>query len=143
MITQSEADVLLEMRKTFISTQAISIPEGSYQNPELLGHDNREKFKMDLRRNSYRLTKVTYQTRTRVAIILVRLDIDGSPHTNPDGAKMDGNHIHVYREGYEDKWAYPVPGDKFQNFDGIEGAFYEFCKYCNIDLSGVRFQKQL
>ena len=132
MLTQIEADNLIAMRKTFIDPVTISLPPGSDQTHELTGEDNRERFLLDLWRGTIRLSKVRYQTRGRKVIVLVRLDIDGSPHTNPDGAKLEGTHLHIYKEGFEDKWAYPIDSQFFRDIANIQLSFDDFCRYCNI-----------
>ena len=132
MLTQSEADALIVMRKVFQHAITISLPPGADQTHELVGDDNRERFGLDLWRSTFRLTKVKHQTRGRNVIVLVRLDVDGSPHTNPDAAVLRGTHIHLYREGYEAKWAYPVDPAEFTDVSDIQQTFVEFCRYCNI-----------
>jgi hypothetical protein len=57
------------------------------------------------------VSKCTYQERYAVIEILLRLDIDGPPHQNPDGVDVPCPHLHVYREGYGAKWAMPLPAD--------------------------------
>lgn len=79
-----------------------------------------------------RLSKLKYQARGRKVIVLVRLDIDGAPHTNPDGTRLEGTHIHLYRENFEDKWAFPVDSEQFPNPLDIQHALEDFCRYCNI-----------
>ena len=120
------------MVKAFIKPVVISIPPSIDNSYDLIGDDKREKFLLDIWRGTYRLSKVRYQTRARGVIVLVRLDIDGSPHTNPDGTKLNGTHIHLYREGYEAKWAFPLDPDEFRNPKDILQSFEDFCKYCNI-----------
>jgi len=63
---------------------------------DLIGNDNRERFLLDLWRGIFKLSKVKYQTRGRQIIVLARLDINGAPHTNPDGGKVTGTHLHIY-----------------------------------------------
>lgn len=65
-------------------------------------------------------------------IVLIRLDIDGAPHTNPDGVRLSGTHLHLYREGYDDKWAEPLDPSRFRDTRDIQRAFEDFCGYCNI-----------
>jgi hypothetical protein len=67
-----------------------------------------------------------------VAIILYRLDIDGAPHTNPDGQQIPCPHLHVYREGFGDKWAFPAPTDKFPGCSNLFSTLYAFMQHCNI-----------
>jgi len=83
-------------------------------------------------RGTLKFSKVKYQTRGRKVFILVRLDINSAPHTNPDGKKVGNSHIHIYREGFEDKWAYPIDPEKFHNLSDMGCTFTEFCQYCNI-----------
>jgi len=115
MLTQTEADALVAMEKTFERRRTITIPPSTDQTHELIGSDQRERFLFDIWRGTFRISKVRYQTRGRRVIVLIRLDIDGAPHTNPDGTKIDGAHLHIYREGFEDKWAYPIEPTEFSN----------------------------
>lgn len=132
MLTQTEADALIAMEKNFENRRTITIPVGTDQTRELIGADQRERFLLDIWRGTLRISKVKYQTRGRKVIVLVRLDIDGAPHTNPDGTRIDGAHLHIYREGFEDKWAYPIDTGEFSNVSDIYDAFGDFCRYCNI-----------
>jgi len=132
MLTQAEADTLIAMDKRFAQSKTITLLPGSDQTHELIGSADRERFLLDLWRGTLRLTKLKYQTRGRKAIVLVRLDIDGAPHTNPDGQRLGGTHVHVYREGYEDRWAFtPDPAD-FRNPSDMQRTFRDFCDYCHI-----------
>lgn len=132
MLTQAEADALIAMTKHFTSSGLVSIRPGADESYELLGSDQRERFLLDVWRGTLRVSKLKYQTRAKKLWVLVRLDIDGAPHTNPDGAMLGGTHIHLYREGYEDKWAYPADPKNFRNLLDIQQSFYDFCSYCNI-----------
>lgn len=132
MLTQAEADALMSMQKQFSYPVAISLPPGSDQTHELVGSDPKERFLLDLSRGTIRLSKVKFQTRGRSIIVLIRLDLDGSPHTNPDGSQVGRSHIHLYREGFDDKWAYSINPTTFSNLNDIEETFKRFCVYCNI-----------
>ena len=132
MLTQTEADTLIAMRKVFFNPDTLSLPPGTDQTHELIGDDRRERFFLDLWRGTIRLSKVKYQTRGRKAFVLVRLDIDGSPHTNPDEQKIGGTHLHVYREGYEDRWAFPLNPSEFRDSTNMMQVFVDFCRYCHI-----------
>lgn len=132
MLTQTEADSLIAMGKTFISRRTISLTPGTDQTHELIGDDKRERFLLDLWRGIIRLSKLKFQTRGRNVIVLVRLDIEGAPHTNPDGTKLNGIHLHIFREGYEDKWAYHIESGNFSDPNNILQTFEDFCRYCNI-----------
>jgi len=132
VLTQTEANALIAMRKTFVQPTTISMLPGTDQSHELIGDDKRERFLLDLWRGTIRLSRLKFQTRGRMVIVLVRLDIDGAPHTNPEGTKINGTHIHLYREGYEDKWAYPIDPSDFRDITDIRQVFIDFCRYCNI-----------
>lgn len=142
MLTQTEAQALIAMRKAFVNAGVSSIPVGVDETHELIGSDPRERFFLDIWRGTLRLTKLKFQTRGRRVIVLVRLDIDGAPHTNPDGQRIDGAHLHVYREGYEDKWASPVDSNEFRNPLDTGVTFEDFCRYCNIE-DNVSFEGEL
>lgn len=132
MLTQVEADILIAMQKTFSELVTITLPAGTDQTHELIGADKKERFLLDLSRGTIRLSKVKFQTRGKIAIVLVRLDVDGSPHSNPDGSYIGRTHIHLYREGFDDKWAYPIDPAIFTSPTDINETFRSFCGYCNI-----------
>ena len=63
---------------------------------------------LDIFRGRIKSLKCSYNNRYGVTIILVRIDINGPPHDNPDGSSVSGNHIHIYREGFGHKFAYEL-----------------------------------
>ena len=86
---------------------------------------------MDITRSQVLLTKHTFQTRARKAVVLARLDLAGAPHRNPDGEVFDCPHLHRYREGYGDKWAEPLP-EMFAGIDDAVELLDRFMDYCRI-----------
>jgi len=132
MLTQAEADALIAMAKRFDRPRPISFPPGADQTHELIGANPKERFLLDLWRATLRLSKVRLQTRGRQVVVLVRLDIDGAPHTNPDGTRLGGTHLHRYREGYDDKWASTLDPAEFSDVRDIVRAYVDFCRYCRI-----------
>ena len=98
----------------------------------LFSADRRENFLLDVRRGRIDLAKGTYQNRGRQVVVLVRLDFGGAPHRNPDGEEIDSPHLHLYREGFGDKWAIPVPGDVFGDVTDQWRTLQDFMQYCNI-----------
>jgi MoaA/NifB/PqqE/SkfB family radical SAM enzyme len=62
----------------------------------------------------------------------MRLDIDGAPHRNPDGELIPCPHLHIYRENFGDKWAYPLPQGKFRNLSDLFRTFEDFMAECNV-----------
>jgi hypothetical protein len=132
VLMQAEADALIAMAKAFADTGPVAIPPGVDDTRELIGTNPKQRFLLDIWRSTFRLSKLRSQTRGRQIVVLVRLDIDGAPHTNPDGMRLSGTHLHLYREGYDDKWAQPVESDRFRNLQDIPLAFEDFCTFCNI-----------
>jgi len=134
MLTQAEVDRLMGMTKHFVSAPTtISFPLGADDTYELVAVENRERFLLDVWRGTLRLTKFKFQNRVRTVVVLVRLDVDGAPHTNPDGLTLSGTHLHLFREGYEDRWAYPVDPKAFTLLSDAGATFYDFCAYCKIE----------
>src|ERR1700737_4092718 len=97
---------------------------------------------LDVTRAQIKLTKATYQNRARAAIVLMRLDLDGSPHRNPDGEEIPCPHLHIYREGYGDKWAIAAPADRYINPEDLFSTCEAFMQHCNIT-GAVKMQKGL
>lgn len=91
----------------------------------------RKEFVLDIWKGKIAL-KTKYQTRVDKTIVLVRLDLNGPPHRNPDGKEVEGTHVHVYKEGYGDKWAYPIEIQSFPNINNVWETLNDFMKYCNI-----------
>lgn len=132
-LTQAEADLLIAMEKHTATDQVFDYPAlgGSICVP-LHSVDKRENFLLDVSRSRINLQKGTYQARARQVVVLVRLDFGGSPHRNPDDVEVPSPHLHLYREGYGDKWAFPVPANAFQNLDDLWLTLDNFMGYCNI-----------
>jgi len=131
-INDNEARVLLQMEKHYLDNvgfvftglgEALRIP--------LFSDDHREEFMLDITRSRIEIRKTTLQNRARKAVVLARLDLGGPPHRNPDGEEIPCPHMHLYREGYGDKWAVPLPDD-FTNSLDIPHTLNEFMQYCNI-----------
>lgn len=95
--------------------------------------DRRESFVLDVnRRGRMRLAKCTYQERYAITTVLVRLDVGGPPHTNPDGRYVPCPHLHVYRDGYDDKWAEPPPSGVFTDTTNLSATLGHFLAFCNV-----------
>jgi len=147
MLTQSEAEALIAMQKKKSTDEQYDFPSsGEILTIPIVSIDERESFLIDVnRRGRIKLTKCTYQERYKGIIILVRLDIDGQPHTNPEvnniplpylapynGKTINCPHLHLYVEGYMDKWAIPAPQDRFPDTRDLYKTLYDFFRYCNI-----------
>lgn len=132
-LTQDEADQLMAMEKRAVDEKEWFFPvPGDRIAIPLTSFDKRESFMLDVTRAQIKLTKATYQNRGRAAIILMRLDLDGPPHRNPDGEEISCPHLHIYREGYGDKWAIPAPLVTYPNMADLFATFEAFMVQCNI-----------
>jgi len=132
-LTQEEADALIAMPKDRTNDDAVFYPgPGNRVAIPLVSDDKRENFLLDIRRGRIDLLKATYQNRARQTVVLVRLDLVGAPHRNPDGEEIACPHLHVYREGYGTKWAKSVPLDEFPNAEDLWKTLQDFMGYCNI-----------
>ena len=133
-IPQAEADALIAMEKHCAENKKSWLfPEpGGRLSVALVSPDKRENFILDVTRAQIKLTKATFQNRARQAIILMRLDLDGPPHTNPDDTRIPCPHLHMYREGYGVKWAFPAPVDRYPNVEDLFSTFEAFMRHCNV-----------
>jgi len=132
-LTQAEADALIAMEKHRVNEEHCDFPMGGESLVlHLQSPDRREQFLLDLSRGRIDLLKVKMQNRGCQVVVLVRLDLGGAPHRNPDGEEIPVPHLHVYREGYGDKWAVPVPDKRFSNVAEVWQTLDDFMRFCNI-----------
>lgn len=132
-LEQSEADAMIGIEKHAENADPIEfLGLGRYARAPLISVDEREKFILDVRRGRVDLLKGTNQLRARQVIVLLRLDYHGPPHRNPDDEVIDCPHLHVYREGFADKWAQPLPDGVFSNLDDHWQTVQDFMQHCNV-----------
>jgi len=131
-LTQAEADILIAMEKHRTNDDRYDFPLTGSLTIDLQSPDKREFFILDISRSRIDLQKGKFQNRARQVIALVRLDFGGSLHRNPDGEEISCPHLHIYREGYGDKWAFFPPGDKFRDTSNPWKTLEDFMRYCNI-----------
>jgi len=131
-LTQAEADVLIALEKHCVNNDRHDFPLGGRLELFLESADKREQFILDISQARIDLSKVKYQNRSRQAVVLVRLDLAGRPHRNPDGQEISCPHLHVYREGYGDKWADLAPVEDFGRTSDAWDTLEDFMRFCNI-----------
>lgn len=132
-LTQAEADALIAMEKHRTNDDTHEFPmHGQTLVLSLHSTDRREQFLLDVKRGRIDLLRGTYQNRAKQVVILVRLDFGGGPHRNPDEQEVSCPHLHVYREGYGDKWAVPIPASQFRQPDNLWVLLEDFMRFCNI-----------
>ena len=131
-LTQNEIEYLLNLEKNYVGAQKFIYPTlGGKLNIQLSSADKNEDFILDITRSHISLSKNTFQNRARGVIILLRLDLNPAPHRNPDGKVVTGNHLHIYKEGFGDKYAYSLP-DVFSDCKDISDFLDKFMDYCHI-----------
>jgi hypothetical protein len=132
-LTQADAEALLAIEKRRTDDTVYDYPGlgGALRIP-LESHDKRELFVLDVSRSQIKLTKGTYQNRARSVVILARLDFGGAPHRNPDDQEIQCPHLHVYREGFGDRWAIPLPTARFTDTSDSWVLLSDFMNYVNI-----------
>lgn len=133
-LTQKEADDLIQMVKWIEQNELpVIIPlPGKINEYSALCALRKNKFTISLRRGSVASSKVTFQGRTSNNQVLLRIDICGQnkKHMNPDGSIIAGSHIHIYKEGYGERYAEPFnPGT--DSLTDVCKIFFD--KFCIID----------
>ena len=132
ILTQPEAAALLALEKHRLDDARHTYPHGDKLIVQLQSADKREQFHLDISRQRIDIAKGTYQNRARTVQVLARLDFGGAPHRNPDGEEVPSPHLHLYREGFGDKWAYPLPAEHFTSTTDKFTLLQDFMRYCTI-----------
>lgn len=131
-ISQLEFEFLMGLNKKFATGQELEIgPAPMKWTREINSLDSHDTFLIDYNRGRIQLLKFTVNKRYRQTICLIRLDSVGR-HTNPDGKVFDGPHIHFYRDGYDDKFAFPIEDAGIKDPTNVENSIKEFLEFCNI-----------
>lgn len=134
-LAQHVADTLFAMEKHRVGENMISFVDlGQSENLELMSPDESERFLLDLSRGRLSLSQVKLQNRARNSVVLARLELNGPRHRNPDGNFIASPHLHLYREGFGDSWAFPVPPQWFSDLGNELATFREFMSFCNITM---------
>lgn len=138
-LSQSEADWLLKIEKIRISDDPYQFPNaGKKLEIPVTSINEQEMFLVSVVPGKVDISVTRNQIRTKGRnIILARLDTSEKPHTNPDGEILRCPHIHIYREGFNIRYAYPLDifkntTDLFKDISDPISVFQDFMKYCNI-----------
>ena len=147
-LEQQEAERLMRMDKIVAEDTQYVFPAPREQlRIPLVSVNGQERFVLDINRGKRRSFKCTYQERYSVVTVLVRLDMNPSRHVNPyvllppagfenyNGTQFDDAHIHLYVEGWGDKWAIPANLEGFTDpadMSELTENLTRFLAYCNI-----------
>lgn len=133
MITQEEFEIILGYKKKFKTDDLIYLYGASQWERGIVSIESNDTFILSYHHGIINFEKYTFNNR-HPAIVLLRFDSMGT-HTNPDeeGKIFRGPHVHIYREGFGDKIAFPVSEiglDK--NNLKREVVLPVFLGYCNV-----------
>lgn len=130
---QAEADRLIALEKKRKDETIWDFPDpgGTLKIP-VISVDITEEFLLDVSRGRIILTKATYQTRWQSVVVLARLDLNGPAHRNPDGTEVPCPHLHLYREGFADKWARALNVGEFPGIGDLVNACDDFMRFCAV-----------
>lgn len=135
MITQQEYEELLKQKKEFIETDHLKLgPHPIKWTREVMSLDTRDTFLVDFTRTSIKISKYSINKRYRKTIILIRYCSD-TPHTNPseyDGKYFPGTHLHLYKEGYDDRIAIDPSDISIDISDDMETVLTKLLNYFNV-----------
>lgn len=126
MLEQWEADHLLSAPKIYSIDMLVEVGRGADNDYQVETDDGLEFFLLDVRGPTRDPERARFQLRYKRDIVLARLCMKAR-HTNPDGQRFDGPHLHIYQEGFDAKIAEAVGP-----FDSIEGALISFCRRINL-----------
>jgi len=138
-ITDAEFQKLMKIKKLFIDKKIELVHHNCNKSYNIISEDSKTKFILNVdRRSKIELKKMKLQNRcTNLNELLVRVEIDAPPHTNPDLTITSRNHIHIYRDGYGLKWAYNLENlnnKYFKNITDFLNVFTDFGLFCNMDI---------
>lgn len=108
---------------------------------ELISDEFGDIFKLDMRKNKIELKVLNCNTRAHDCFVLVRLDVNDREHKNPDGTKVGETHLHIYKEGFNDRIAYDPKKYGFSDFDNVPKLIIQFARFCNINTNSFKIHE--
>lgn len=141
MLNKEQAQNFFHEPKCFEKFTTISISKGSTSEYKVIGHETGMEYRLTVYRGRINEVKISLTKLVQKTIVLVRVDVNGPYHSNPDGESIGPNHYHLYDETFKDRFAYELDEKYFKNIDNIGDIFNSFCRFCNIDTSTYEFQE--
>jgi hypothetical protein len=132
LLEQWQADELLRMSKVYSRDTLVDLSAGVDDDHAIESEDGAEFFLLDVWLSRRSLRKARFQLRYRRDVVLARL-CTSIPHTNPDGNAIGAPHLHLFREGFEAKWA-----DELEPFATHRSALSYFCERVNLPLPDIK-----
>ena len=146
-MTCEDAQGLIQIMKRLLEKKDYIIPrQGSKSTIDLVSvFSEKDRFKVDFNRSGrIRPDKYTLLLRYGKDQGLLRIDIGGPDHANPDGSIVPCPHIHMqtHETGLWDAWAYSIPVVFGNVQDKIE-TLKQFLAYCNVnDINSITISEQ-
>lgn len=140
-LNQELISYLIDIDKFFEDEDIQPIASGQKDSFSLYSSDGRCFFTLDMNRSGIIESKTMLQTRySRTNDWIIRLELNGPPHTNPDGSQTERDHIHILREkdGKRINMGYNIDTFHsllFKNTNNITRIFEEFCEFSNVTIN--------
>ena len=142
-LTQKEADMLIDMLKKTVQKEIIFPQTKGRVEFDVEGDKREDIFAINISRKGINAAGATYQGRVRTGsgAILMRLDVNPTGiHSNPNGEKITGSHLHIYSEEHDMSLAIPFD---IGNKDLHELCYSFFKRFNIIESPSVIFQLRL
>ena len=129
-LSLADAERLIRVPKTLpLTLSCIEIDLGMNADWDLEGEG--EGLRLIVSQSRRNPNHAKYQLMADNSIVLVRFEIEGPPHTNPDGQVVPCPHLHRFCEESPDAWAEPASG-MFGDPKDLVACLAAFLAYCNI-----------
>ncbi len=132
-LTQSQADDYMAVKKRPTRRNSIELIAPFDVTETLTSNEYGDIFKLDLKQGCIELDVFKLGNRAHDSFTLYRLDIDDKTHRNPDGTNITGPHLHIYKEGFNDLFAYDATKFGFTDFKDLPKLIEKFAKLANIE----------
>jgi len=130
-LSQVDADLLIGMEKICLEPyQVVHFKPGMGVEIDFVNDTEKERFRLIIERSEINTRHAKYELLARHSIPLLRLEIAGATHYNPDGTEVPCPHLHIYRPGFRDRYAKPMPHEFGDPDDPLE-CLRAFLGYCN------------
>jgi len=103
-MSDAEAKELIAMLKEIISKEIIFPNSGDKKDVSIVSQDQKYLFIMSINRSStINEKRCSYIVRNKAnGKNLLRLDVNGPAHRNPNGERIECPHLHIYKEEFSD-----------------------------------------
>lgn len=135
-MTKESAQELIQIMKEIIETGVYKLPAIGTQNKIPLQSVLSKRDKFDVIVN--RIARIKPSKYTLVLHYpeegLLRIDVDGPDHINPDGTRIPCPHLHmrIKDTGQWDNWAMDLPA-VFGNTEDCAITVRDFLQYCQVN----------